>query len=640
VATAAVRTPSSPALRARETSAPPHRTAWLTYSLPALVLAVALATAAGLFSHFQTVHRHLWDNSTHDRNAHYLFALRLATDVRQGHVLALLEHLSQASVWPPLHGVLAAGVLLVGGLDYRWAVLPSLAAYALTALLAFLVARRSAPRGGNYAGLVAALLVLASPAHRAYATDMMLESLGACLSLLVVYCYLLAVQGRPTSLWSGRWLGLALTALFLEKYNYWLLVVLALFGAELTARPRALWDALGAPLVRLSWRAWLRAQLRHPLTYVLAATLLVAAGVALHGDRPVVLAGREISLYPPHNVLQAAYVVLFLRLVAWWRGAGRAWAAGLDGRARQVVLWHVGPMAWWFLLPRHPSNFIWYLSLANGGDGQKVDLAEGARCYGAWAVQDYHATFWVAVAAGALALLAVCRWRRVRPGGQAVLWLLLVGAALTLTHPNRKARGLHSWLPAGWVAAGLGLAALTHGRLTRRRPRLRPWLAGAAVAGLGWAAWPALAGPGHALEGGPHPERPCLLDLVDCYLPDLDGSRHATILSARALKPLAQWAYLERHGRLDGLEENWYGFGAASEANRLGFLHWLRTTNCDTLVYVEALPGLALWEDVPEARLHAELSDLVRSQQVFALAKEQGLPHLACRVQVWKRKAP
>src|SRR5205085_3954842 len=201
-------------------------------------------------------------------------------------------------------------------------------------------------------------------------------------------------------------------------------------------------------------------------------------------------------LYPPHNVVRGACVVLFLRLAGWWRGAGRAWAGGLDGRVRQVVLWHVCPMAWWFLLPRHPSNFIWYLSLANGGDGLKVDLAEGARCYGAWAVQDYHATLWVALVAGALAPFALCRWRRLRPGGQAVLWLLLVGAALTLPHPNRKARGMHSWLPAGWVAAGLGLAALTHGRLTRRRPRLRPWLAGAAAAGLGWAAWPALSGPG------------------------------------------------------------------------------------------------------------------------------------------------
>ncbi len=636
----AVRTPPSPAPRPREAPATTGRTAWLAYGLPALVLAAALATAAGLFGHFLTVHRHLWDNATHDRNAHYLFALRLATDVRQGHLVALLEHLSQASVWPPLHGVLAAGVLLVGGLDYRGAVLPSLAAYALTVLLAFLVARRCAPRGGNWAGLVAALLVLASPAHRAFATDVMLESLGAGLSLLVVYCYLRAVQGQSVSPWPGRWLGLALTALFLEKYNYWLLVVLALGAAELTARPRALWDALGAPLARVNWRAWLMMQLRHPLTYVLIATLLVAAGVALHGDRPVVLAGREVSLYPPHNVLQAAYVVLFLRLVGWWRRAGREWAAGLDGRVRQVVLWHVGPMAWWFLLPRHPSHFLWYLSLANGGDGQKVDLAEGARRYGAWAVQDYHAALAVALIAGGLALLAVCRWRRLRPGGTAVLWLLLVGAALTLTHPNRKPRGMHSWLPAGWVAAGLGLAALTHGRLTRRRPRLRPWLAGAAVAGLGWAAWPALAGPGHALEGGPHPEPPSLLDLVDCYLPELDESRRATVLSARAIKPLAQWTYLERHGRLDGLEDNWYGFGAAGEANRLGFLNWLRTTDCDTLVYVEALPGRALWEDVPEARLHAELGDLMQGQEVFALVRQQDLPHLACRVQVWKRQAP
>ena len=78
------------------------------------------------------------------------------------------------------------------------------------------------------AGLVAALFIAASPAHRAYATDIMLESLGAALSLLALYCYLLTVQGQPDETGKARCLAAALLLLFLEKYNYWLLVVLAL----------------------------------------------------------------------------------------------------------------------------------------------------------------------------------------------------------------------------------------------------------------------------------------------------------------------------------------------------------------------------------------------------------------------------
>jgi len=48
-------------------------------------------------------------------------------------------------VWGPLHMTLAAVALLVGGFDYRIAVLPSLAGWIATAIFAFLAARRAAP---------------------------------------------------------------------------------------------------------------------------------------------------------------------------------------------------------------------------------------------------------------------------------------------------------------------------------------------------------------------------------------------------------------------------------------------------------------------------------------------------------------
>ena len=141
-------------------------------------------------------------------------------------------------MWPPLHGVLAAAVLLAAGPDYRWAVLPSLAGWAAAVFFACLSARRAVRRGRDLAGLVAALFVLVSPAYRAYATDVMLESLGAGLSMAALYCYLTTVQGRGASPWPARCLGLVLTLLFLHKYNYWTLVVVALTGAD-PGRPSA-----------------------------------------------------------------------------------------------------------------------------------------------------------------------------------------------------------------------------------------------------------------------------------------------------------------------------------------------------------------------------------------------------------------
>src|SRR5437868_1992495 len=103
---------------------------------PALaVLGVAVVLAAITYQQFLAVDRHLWDNSTHDRNAHYLYALHLATDAQHLRVLPFLDDVNQARVWPPLQGLVTAGVLLVGGLDYRLAVLPSLAGWVGTVFL-------------------------------------------------------------------------------------------------------------------------------------------------------------------------------------------------------------------------------------------------------------------------------------------------------------------------------------------------------------------------------------------------------------------------------------------------------------------------------------------------------------------------
>jgi hypothetical protein len=608
--------------------------------VPATILLAGLTLAAFLYVQFLAVHRHLWYNPYHDRSAHYLYSLKLATDVRNGQVLHLLKDLNEARVWPPLHGLLAAGVLLVGGLDYRLAVLPSLAGWVATVLLGFLVARRAAPRGGTLAGLIAALFLAASPAHRAYATDVMLESLGAALSLLVLYCYLLTVQGRADESWKGRCLAIALLVLFLEKYNYWLLVVLALIAAECLRRPRQYAQTVRDLLGDIDWRRWTLAQLRHPLTWIAAAMLLLSVGVFLHGERPFTVAARSISLYPPHNLIHVAYVLLFLRLAAWWWRQGRCVVRLFDDRLRQVVIWLVCPMAVWFLLPKHLSYFLWYLSLADRAPHQQIDLTGGFRDYATWMVQDYHIGLACGLAAVGLCIVGMMTWRRLQPGGIAVLTLVVLAAVLTPTHPNHKGRMLHSWIPAVWVTAGLGAAALVYGRGAARWPHLRPWLAGAAVTATAWMQYPGLLATGHAVEGGPHPEQRSQRDVTDAYLPDLDSSGRALLLTTLPLKPMAQWTFLERYGCFDRLEERWYGFGGAGEANRRGFADWLRTTDCDTVIFCETTIAREGVDSGPECALHAELQDVLPAQTGFCLVEQHELPHHACRVQMWRRTNP
>jgi hypothetical protein len=104
-----------------------------------------------------------------------------------------------------------------------------------------------------------------------------------------------------------------------------------------------------------------------------------------------------------------------------------------------------------------------------------------------------------------------------------------------------------------------------------------------------------------------------------------------------ALKPMAQWRWLERFGHFDGLEQRWDGFGAPGADNRRSFADWLRSTDCDTLVFCETTidrPGV---DTGPECEIHAELKDILAEQQRFHLVRGRELPHHECRIQVWRR---
>jgi hypothetical protein len=266
-----------------------------------------------------------------------------------------------------------------------------------------------------------------------------------------------------------------------------------------------------------------------------------------------------------------------------------------------------------------------------------MDLLGGFRDYATWAVQDYHGSLACGFGAAVLCLVGLLTWRQLRPGGVAILALLLLASVLTPLHPNHKGRMLHSWIPVVWVTAGLGAAGLVYGRGTERRPRLRPWLAGAAVASAAWMNYPALCEAGHAVEGGPHVELPSMLDVADAYLSDIQENGRTLLLTSLPFKPMAQWTWLERFGHIDSLEARWDGFGAAGADNRRGFADWLQSTDCDTLVFCETIiprPGV---DSGPECDLHAELKDLLSEQRIFRLVKQRELPHLACRVQIWRR---
>jgi len=635
VSTSAVLAP----LAASSPTAPPAagrlRAFVNVYLPPLLVLVTALVVAGVDYGRFLQHHRHLWTGTIHDRHAHYLTALSLSLDVRHGDVRRFLHDFDGARVWPPLHAFLAAAVLTVGGDDYRLAVLPSLAAWVGTVLLGFLVARRATSRGGNVAGLAAALLLLASGAHRAFATDVMLESLGACLSLLGLYLYLVTVQG--TSPRAGRWLGLALTALFLAKYNYWMLVVFAILAAEITTRPRIYRTLLADAVTGIDWRGLLAAEVRRPLNYLLAAILAVLAYVLATGGTTLALGGQRVSLRSPHNLVHAAYAVVLLRLALAWQAHRAAVLKRLDPRARPLIAWHLWPLAVWFLLPKRLSYFLWYLSPAQAGEHPQYGLEHSTRFYWSCFVQDYSRGLGMALLVVALVGAAVLAVRRLRPGGRALLFFVLIAVALSLNHPNRKSRFLHSWVAGAWAAAGVGLACLLHGRLTRRVASARPWLSAAALGGLGVVCLPTLADAGRAPEGGPQPQRPSSLVLTDCYTEHLAGARQPLVLSNLPMKFLCQWTLLERFGHAARIDTDIRGFGTVPEEDRASFQRWLTTSRSDVVVYIDIHKDSCFYEEVPGCEPAEALRDLLEAQSVLPLKQRWHLPEYGCTISLWAR---
>ncbi len=613
--------------------------------LPVLLVALfGIVLAGWLYYRFLGVSDNLWYSSLHDRSAHLWLGISLAIDLRTFDLPHLLKDLHAARIWGPLHPLLVGIVLAIGGLDERLAVLPSLACWVGSGVFAFLAARRASPQGGNLAGFVAALFVLASPAFRAFATDIMLESLGACLSLGVLYFYLRLRQEQTEDISRGAGsaagLGLMLTLLFFDKYNYWLLMLLPLIADSVGPHLFDLSSKLLLACHRFQPRAWLLSQLRHPLTWVLMLLGLVLLLPLWTGD-VLHLAGQEISLRSPHNTVSVMVWVVFLRLWPWWWNRGCAWRPGPAFPASNWIYWHVVPLVVWFLWPQRLGNCLVYLTRNHGiGESSGGGFLGGLACYWTCLGEHYLAAPWLSWFIVALFLSALPGPRRLRPGASLIFWVLLVAGTMTLLHPTIRSRFLHSWIAVLWVAAGVGLVQLLHGRLIADRPLLHLGLAGTLVALLVGVQASSLTEMGRAPEGGPKEGRPLVLDLVRPVLPELDQDRPVVVVSNQPLKFLTGWMSLQRAGKHGWAETDPRGFGADPAGNQPAFERWLQTTRCAAVVFIE-VPAGSVFEECRLPSPYAHFPAWLEQQQVFQQVQQWRFPqHGGVRVTLWKRTAP
>lgn len=603
---------------------------------PLLFAVLALGLAISIYVGYLPHARQRWDGIAHDRFGHFHVGLKMATALRHGNVVRFLDELERCKVWPPAHALLLCGTLLLTGNDHTTAVLPSLAGWVLSLVCGYLTVRRMTPERsrGPLAGVLAFVLIATSPAHRVFATDVMLESLGTGLTMLALYLYLVARQS-PIKTWAWHGLAVTLTVLFFEKYNYWTLVSLAFAGDSMwTGR-----DALGRGWVALrAWngRALAADQLRQPLPYAWALLVATVAVLFASGPTVVQVAGHRVSLYPPNNLVTVAYAVglVHLGLQLWRR---RELWSRLQTPIRALTVGHLLPLALSFLLPQRLSAFAWYVGPANQGEVAARDPLRAIELYWRALFEDYHAAPWCAVVSVVLCGAALGGYRRLRPGAGAVLLLVLVSGLLTVLHPNHKSRFLHSWLPALWVAADVGLTSLlTFRPLVQAGPRRAIQFALVAALVLHDPAqwW----SPGHSPEAGHRGTPESLLDITDRYLPCLDGARTA-FLSTLPCRPLLEATYLERFDRLDGCEYVLSDLASTPSQLQQQWSVWLQSTQATSLVFVDVPPKSRFYLDVGyEYQVYRQLTGMLAEQDKFREERRWDLSEYGCTVTLWRRR--
>ncbi len=604
------------------------------------VAVAAVAAAAALYADHAVHADQLWRGVYADRHSHFGFGLDLALAAGTLDPVWFFSELEKAKVWPPLHGLVLAVTLLVGGIDHRLGIVPSLAGWVLTIVCVWLIARGmfTARRASLVAGSVAAALTAASPAFRLLSSDVLLEGLGAGLSALTLVIYGWA-RTQPGNALRWRALALVLTALFFHKGNYWGLVAAALIVSAVAEDWRRWLGHAGR-----AWRSFAPAMLlrqasRDPWMWLFAAIAATVAFLYIRG--PTVLPiGRGVSLYPPENLVTAAYAVLFIRVTLAWRHRRAALDAALGVPGRCLFYWHVVPVAVSFLLPKRLSAFLWFVGPFNSSAALPYDPWRGVLIYGDAFIEAFHGARWIALLSLALFAVALPHWRRFPPAGRAALALALLSFVAVVLHPQHQGRFLASWIFAVWIGAGAG-AAIVLEWVTRRWPQLWATSAAAAAVLALVAALAAQPPPAAAyVQSFRVASGPSDLDLVRPYLSALDGPDEIMFAATFGNTRLFAWMLHERCRCNRAVRHPWIVNAPSREAVRQLMANEIAETTAERIVVIDAprsahaLPELGwVYERM------AGIVDAMASQDRFTVEAVVPLPDHGAEVTIWRRRA-
>lgn len=169
-----------------------------------------------------------------DEGYHALWGARIAADVCDGDLLALLYDSYRQVYWPPLYSWLAGLVIVAAGPSTELVRAIGVVALVGAALALFAAGRHFAPGGaGVVGGVAASAVLLLSTAALELAPQAMLELPGLLLLIVGFWIYgqLWRSPSPPLLMWMA--LGTIIVLAFLAKQNYGVLLGLAVAGALL-----------------------------------------------------------------------------------------------------------------------------------------------------------------------------------------------------------------------------------------------------------------------------------------------------------------------------------------------------------------------------------------------------------------------
>ena len=405
--------------------------------------------------------------------------VELTAALKRLDLAAFAVRLSEMDLWPPLFPLLQVPALLFASYDYRVPRLLVVVLYGVMVVATYWTGLQIDRKTGALVGSLAASLILLAPFYQVFGVLVMLEIPGALLTVLALGSYLRA--RHLGSVGAYRLAALCATLLFFCKYNYGLIWLAAIAGAEIWSRfggTRLAWQAFRRKLVTIDWRRpWNLFVLVH--SGFLLAILLTGGGVWE-------VAGRQIKVTSVGN---PAFLLLLLFLLRFLLRPRRNWSRWRETLQRMgkpwptYAAWIAAPILVWMLIPGHTKNFFGFVE--NRSSGLPFWSMENLLFYPRSFVQDY-SPHWVV---GAIVVLLGCLPLVFLPAlreSRRVLSLALLAAGVAVClHPYKQPRFLFTVAPLLWLSAAASISWLMDRATSRWRVSLRQSaLALAAVACL------------------------------------------------------------------------------------------------------------------------------------------------------------